>query len=51
MITKCDEENMVLFCDVTNWATGSKPARRNDVEEASEDTYVQIGGFVEIRLK
>jgi hypothetical protein len=51
MVAKCDEENMVLFCNVTNRATGSKPARRNENEEASGATSVEIGGLMGIRLK
>lgn len=51
MITKCDEEKRVLFCKVTNRATGSKSARRNDIEEVSEATYVEIRGFMRIRQK
>jgi len=51
MITKCDEENRLLFRNVTKRATGSKPARRYDIEEASEATYVEIRGFMGIRQK
>jgi hypothetical protein len=51
MITKCDEENRVLFCYVSNRASGSKPARCNDIEEASKATYVEFGGFMGIMQK
>jgi hypothetical protein len=51
MVIKCDEENRGLFCNVTNRATGSKAAARNDNEEASGATYVEIRGLTGARLK
>jgi len=51
MVAKCDEQNSVLLCNVTNRATGSNPARHNDIEEASDATYVEIRGFMGIRQK
>jgi hypothetical protein len=52
MVTKCnEEENRVLFCYVSNRTSGSKPVRRNDIEEASEATYVEMRGFMAIRQK
>jgi hypothetical protein len=51
MVTKGDEENRFLLCNVTNRAAGSIRARHNDIEEVSEATYIEIHGFMGIRQK
>jgi hypothetical protein len=47
MVTKCDEENKGLFCNVTNRAIGSKAAARNYNEESSGATKSKYVGLRE----
>jgi hypothetical protein len=50
-ITKCDDENEVMFCKVTNRATVPRPAMYEDNEDVSKVTYVAIYGLIRRKLQ